>query len=472
MKAISKLVVAAVIILALLQLARPSIPARPTRNELQVPPEVRRILEKDCYSCHSDQRRLAWFDQVVPAYWLVRHDVLTAREHVNFSTLSSQPQATQRATLYEAVNMIQLGAMPLPRFVALHPDAKVSPEELAMLKAYLAPWAPIPTAPAASLRNAGGSGKTDAVPAAVPNAVNRPASLGMVNAELDGFPFDPSFESWKPISTTDRGDNNTFRFILGNDVALRAAASGHINPWPDGARLAKIAWQQQIGPDGLVYPGKFVQVELMVKDAKRHKQDEGWGWGRWRGLNLKPYGNDPHFKNECTGCHRPMRGNDYVYTQPITTAKVSGNEVVNNAAAALPSGLPYQPLGWSAITMYVDPKTRTIATLYGNEAAMRGVQAERSAESAVLQGRVPSAAPSYPAGAVLALVTWSEREDAHWFGGRIADVPQSVEFVTVPAGGQPGYRRYFGTGLAESSSTGSIPARTGFILSISPARLP
>ncbi len=37
----------------------------------------------------------------------------------------------QKATLYEAVNMIQLGAMPLPKFVKLHPEAKVTPEELA-----------------------------------------------------------------------------------------------------------------------------------------------------------------------------------------------------------------------------------------------------------------------------------------------------------------------------------------------------
>ncbi len=96
----------------------------------------------------------------------------------------------------------------------------------------------------------------------------------------NGFPFDPSFESWKPISTTDRGDNNTFRFILGNDVAVKAAQSGNISPWPDGARFAKIAWQQEPGPDGLMHPGKFVQVELMLKNARRLQ--------RYRGLGLGP----------------------------------------------------------------------------------------------------------------------------------------------------------------------------------------
>src|SRR5580698_4495046 len=123
MRTIGKLTVTGVFVFALLQVVRPSIPVQPATAELQVPPAVRHVLEKDCYSCHSDQRRLAWFDHIVPAYWLVRHDILTAREHLNFSTLAAKPAAVQKAMLYEAVNMIQLGAMPLPSFLKLHPEA-------------------------------------------------------------------------------------------------------------------------------------------------------------------------------------------------------------------------------------------------------------------------------------------------------------------------------------------------------------
>jgi hypothetical protein len=65
-----------------------------------------------------------------------------------------------------------------------------------------------------------------------------------------------------------------------------------------------------------------------------------WGWGRRRGLDLKPYGDDARFVNECTGCHQPMRGNDYVFTLPITTATLNRGEVMNNGAAALPANFP------------------------------------------------------------------------------------------------------------------------------------
>jgi hypothetical protein len=411
MKFAAKSLVAAVIVLAALQLVRPPIPSKPAIADLQAPPDVKQILSTSCYSCHSDERRLSWFDQIVPAYWLVRHDVLTARSHVDFSAIGAQPAAVQRATLFEAVNMIRLGAMPPPQFLMLHPEAKVSAQDIDVLTSYLAPWSSPPPAGAGGGQVAGS------------------ASSANVQPEFNGLPLDADFRNWKPVSTTDRGDNNTFRIIVANDVAFQAVQSGRLSPWPDGARLAKIAWQQELGPDGLIHPGKFVQVELMVKDSALYRRSDGWGWGRWRGLDLKPYGHDAHFVAECTGCHMPVRGNDYVYTLPMTEAQVPGNEIVNSRAASLPSNLPYQPLGWGAITMYVDPRNHSTATLYGNSAAMSAIHARNSVT-----------VPAYPAGAVLALVTWNQRDDPHWFGARIPGSPQSVEFVQV--GNENNYQRF------------------------------
>jgi hypothetical protein len=429
-------------VLLLLQLVRPSIPTSPATAEVQVPTAVGHVLEKDCYSCHSDQRRLAWFDQIVPGYWLVRYDILTAREHLNFSTLGAKPAPAQKGALYESVNFMQLGAMPLARYLALHPGATVTPGDLETLKAYLAPWASPPHQPS----DTSGGGTAGA-----------PIALASVRAELDGFPFDPDFESWKPISITDRGDNNTFRFVLGNDIAVRAARAGKTAPWPDGTRFAKIAWWQDLGADGLVHPGRFVQVELMLKGGAQYKATEGWGWGRWRGMDLTPYGKDAHFVNECTGCHLPVRPTDYVYTPPMLDSAVS-------RAGVLPAGLPYQPLDWNAITLYVDPKSRTMALLSGNDIAIQAVRARAGVAPEV---------PAYQPGAVLALVTWAQRDDPHWFGARIPDTPQSVEFVQVAAGQASNYRRFAGAGLAEDHpAAGVVTQRTNDILHLTPAALP
>jgi hypothetical protein len=112
MKALRRLFLAAVAIFALMQLLRPGIPTKSATAEVVAPPRVKQILNRSCYSCHSAGRPLAWFDEIVPANWLVRHDILTARRHLNFSTLGSKSVPAQKGALYEAVNFIQLGAMP------------------------------------------------------------------------------------------------------------------------------------------------------------------------------------------------------------------------------------------------------------------------------------------------------------------------------------------------------------------------
>ena len=462
MRILLKICAAAIVVFVALQLVHPGIPANPATAELQAPQPVKNILEKDCYSCHSNERRLSWFDQIEPGYWLVRHDILTAREHLNFSTIGAKPAAAQKAALFEAVNMIQLGAMPLPQFRALHPDAKVSAEDLATLKAYLSPW---PTAGSQPAAPAGGA-KAAARSGEVPAQQHLLGSLSAVQPEKNGLAFDPQFESWKLISTTERGDNNTFRFILGNDIAIRAIQSGKITPWPDGARMAKIAWQRAAGSDGLLYPGKFVQVELMVKDSRAYEGTDGWGFGRWRGLNLEPYGKNAGFVRECTGCHEPVSGNDFVYTLPIAAITTKKEEVVNSSAAALPASLPWQPLGWRPITLSVDPSTHEMATLFGNYAALNAVRSARESGA----GRQVA----YPAGAALALVTWGQRDDPHWFGARIPNDPRSVEFLEIGSGTLPAkYRKFTGAGLAEvASDRDGAAQRTKYLLNLSPAELP
>jgi Haem-binding domain/Cytochrome P460 len=287
-----------------IQFVRPAISHPPVTAEIQAPEPVKQILRNSCYNCHSNETRLPWFDQIAPAYWLVAYDVKTARAHLNFSEIGKLPPAAQKGMLYEAVNQIALGAMPLPRYVHVHPEAAITPAQLATLKEYLQPFAPQPSpAPAPQVA---------VTPESPPTGPPSP-----VENEPNGLAFLPDYKNWKPISSTDRGDNHTMRVILGNDIAIQAIADKKIQPWPDGAAFAKVAWQEAPDANDIIRPGKFVQVELMIKDKTRYAATAGWGWGRWRGTDLKPYGKNAHFDNECVSCHRPVRDNDWVYTMPI-----------------------------------------------------------------------------------------------------------------------------------------------------------
>ncbi len=131
-----------------------------------------------------------------------------------------------------------------------------------------------------------------------------------------------------------------------------------------------------------------------------------------------------------------------------------------NQQAALTGSLPYNPLAWRAVTTWTSPRNGTTSTLYGNDLAVDYARSH--------------ADRAYPAGAVLAVVTWKEREDPHWFGARIPSSPQSVEFVTIPFGvGQgPGYQRFEGSPLAEVGSTEAAAQRVGYILAQRAAVIP
>ncbi len=298
-----------------LQFIRPELTNPPVTAELQAPAEVKQILRNSCYSCHSNETKLPWFDKVVPVYWMVSNDVKEARKHLNFSEIGALSAPQQRGFLFEAVNMIQLGAMPLPAYLRVHPSAAVTPEQLAVLRSYLA--APPDAAKTAEVASKAVADMS-AADAEYDRWVHASNAAMEVKPELNGVAYLPEYKNWKVISSTDRFDNGTMREILGNDVAIKAISENHVNPWPDGTVFAKVAWKQsQPDVQGVVKTGAFVQVELMVKDATKYAATEGWGFGRWRGVDLKPYGKDAAFQDECTGCHAPMRKNDFVYTMPI-----------------------------------------------------------------------------------------------------------------------------------------------------------
>lgn len=292
----------------LIQFARPKLPNPPVTAEIQVPNDVKQILRTACYNCHSNETTLSWFDEPVPAYWLVVRDVKEGRAHLNFSEIGKLPTEQQRASLYEAISQIELGAMPLAPYKHLHPESVITPDQLGVLKNYLLQSSfGEPTSPA----------EAAAADAQYDKWIPSEGAVQAVAPAPNGIAFLADYKNWRAISSTERFDNNTMRQILGNDVAIRAIANKEINPWPDGTAFAKVAWLQQRGSNGSVQAGSFFQVELMIRDSKKYASTKGWGWARWRGAELKPYGKDSHFARECVGCHKPLVNTNYVFTAPI-----------------------------------------------------------------------------------------------------------------------------------------------------------
>jgi len=130
----NKVVRYVLMVLVLVLVVGQIVPYPPKENpsvgeEIPASPEVRSILQASCYDCHSNETVWPWYSFVVPTKWLVRHDVVEGRSHLNFSTWGeySDQQASHR--LEEVVEVIQDGEMPLGFYVWLHGEAALSPAE-------------------------------------------------------------------------------------------------------------------------------------------------------------------------------------------------------------------------------------------------------------------------------------------------------------------------------------------------------
>jgi hypothetical protein len=144
------------------------------------------------------------------------------------------------------------------------------------------------------------------------------AGAAEVPVAANGIAIYSDYLSWKVVAPSYREDKGQIRMITGNETAVTALRAG-IKPLPDGSVLAKVAWKAEKHPNFPVatVPGAFVQVEFMVKDAKKYKETGGWGFARFVGNELKPYGKDASFVGECFGCHIPVASNDYLYTKIV-----------------------------------------------------------------------------------------------------------------------------------------------------------
>lgn len=108
----------------------------PVEADLDAPAPVEAILRRSCYDCHSNETRWPWYAYVAPVSWLVVADVDGARGDVNFSSWELMNAKDEANARHETWKEIEKGKMPLPKYVRLHPEARLSPEDVAVLRAW------------------------------------------------------------------------------------------------------------------------------------------------------------------------------------------------------------------------------------------------------------------------------------------------------------------------------------------------
>lgn len=285
--------------------------SQPVRNPpvtaaIKAPAAVMNVLRRACYDCHSNETRTNWYDKIAPVSWLVHTDVTTARSRFNFSTWDTLSPADQQGRLWEMVNMVLTGKMPLPSYTAIHPEARLSAEDIDVLKQYVRDLSPSSYHDTAIIHAAA----RDLEQVKQQTATNIPVAA-------NGVAYIPDYRSWQVISTTNRFDNHSIRIVYGNDIAVNAIRSNQTQNMPEGSTIVKVVWNSIEEENGDIIPGSLNSVQIMTKDYKRFPDSKGWGFAKFNGVGLKPYGNTPLFNTTCFNCHKIADKNDYIFNLPL-----------------------------------------------------------------------------------------------------------------------------------------------------------
>jgi len=108
-------------------------PLEHRRAVLDSDPRMDALFQRACANCHTNETAWPWYGRVGPGAWLIERDVARARAKLNFS-IQSPLLATERQEVLDAVGD---GAMPPKLYRFMHPEAKLTPEEMKALAAWV-----------------------------------------------------------------------------------------------------------------------------------------------------------------------------------------------------------------------------------------------------------------------------------------------------------------------------------------------
>lgn len=107
--------------------------------------KIRQLIKTSCYDCHSYETVYPKAARIAPLSWSIRSNVEEARERANFS-LWGKYNPDQRASILDhAAEMVDQRKMPIPGYLAYHPNAALSAAERKILSDYFLSLKPAKT---------------------------------------------------------------------------------------------------------------------------------------------------------------------------------------------------------------------------------------------------------------------------------------------------------------------------------------
>jgi len=106
----------------------------PVESGIPTMPEVRAVLRRACYDCHSNETVWPWYSRIAPLSWVLARDVREGRAELNFSTWNRYSTQAQVKKLQESWVYETEGQMPPWFYLPAHRDARLSAEDRVLLR--------------------------------------------------------------------------------------------------------------------------------------------------------------------------------------------------------------------------------------------------------------------------------------------------------------------------------------------------
>lgn len=101
-----------------------------------VPPGVLSTLRQACFDCHSNETRWPPYSKAPIASWLIAIDVTRGRGQLNFSQWGFYDAFDRADMLDKACDVTSKREMPLWQYRLLHPEARLSGDQITALCAW------------------------------------------------------------------------------------------------------------------------------------------------------------------------------------------------------------------------------------------------------------------------------------------------------------------------------------------------
>lgn len=130
------ILVAVVVVIQVIPSGRPEVTEQNPADLIQnnsLPDTVASLMRTSCYDCHSNETHYPWYAHVAPVSWLVGRDTRIGRENLNFSEWENYSKMDKAKLLGDLLDEVEDGTMPMPIYLLMHPDAKLTGSQRELL---------------------------------------------------------------------------------------------------------------------------------------------------------------------------------------------------------------------------------------------------------------------------------------------------------------------------------------------------